>query len=340
MLKKYLILFVKTVLPLLLGVYLIWHSFSSLTDDELKIFYNKLSEANYFWIIFALFFSLLALFSRAYRWNLALEPIGYKTKFWHRYHAIMIGYLINYTIPRAGEASRAAMLYKSEGVPFPTSFGTIVAERAVDFICLCLIGLLTVILAYDDFFLLLNEVQSFDFGTTTETSEYSLKSIVLIIGLIGFTTSLIFFFKNKKFQSKVLEFIKNVIAGLLSIFKVKSPSNYLLHTSIIWIAYLLMFALPFFSLEETTNFPVKGYLLGFIAGSLGIILTNGGIGSYPVLVGLVVAFYIGRDDSSGSALAIGTALGWIIWLSQTLLMIILGLISLALLPNNFKKENG
>jgi len=340
MLKKYLLLFVKTVLPLLLGVYLIWHSFSSLSDEGLKIFYNKLSEANYFWIVLSIIFSLVALFSRAYRWDLALDPIGYKTKFWHRYHAIMIGYLINYTIPRAGEASRAAMFYKSEGVPFATSFGTIVAERAVDFICLCLIGLLTVFLAYDDFFMLLNQVQAFDFGPKTSTSDFSLKSILTIVLIITGVTVIIFFFKNNKFRNKVLEFVKNVFAGLLSIFKVKSPSKYLLHTVIIWLAYLLMFALPFLSLKETVDFPLKGYFLGFIAGSLGIILTNGGIGSYPVLVGLVVAFYIGKDQGADNALAIGTALGWIIWLSQTLVMIVLGLISLALLPNNFEKENG
>lgn len=341
MLKKYLIKFVKTVLPLLLGVYLVWHSFSSLSEKGLETFYDKLGEANYFWIVFALIFSVIALFSRAYRWSLALEPIGHHTKFWHRYHAIMIGYLINFTIPRAGEASRAAMLYKSEGVPFGTSFGTIVAERAVDFIVLSGIGLLTAFLAYDDFFILLNEVQTFDFGSSVNsasTSDYSLKSIILFIGLIFVITGVFFFFKNKKFQKKAIEFVKNVFAGLLSIFKVKSPSKYILHSFIIWFAYILMFVFPFFSLEETADFPFKGYLLGFIAGSLGIILTNGGIGTYPILVGLVVAFYI-KGEYPEQALAIGTALGWIIWLSQTLLMIILGLISLALLPNNFEKKD-
>lgn len=341
MLKKYLIKFVKTILPLALGVYLVWHSFSNLSAQDLDTFYDKLREANYFWIVFALLFSVIALFSRAYRWSLALEPIGHQTKFWNRYHAIMIGYLINFTIPRAGEASRAGMLYKSEGVPFGTSFGTIVAERAIDFIVLAGIGLFTAFLAYDDFFILLNEVQTFDFKSTDSlktTDDFSLMSILLFIGGVFLITGLIIFFKHKKFQRKVIEFVKNVFAGLISIFKVKSPSKYILHTLIIWFAYILMFVFPFFSLEETVDFPFKGYLLGFIAGSLGIILTNGGIGTYPILVGLVVAFYI-KGDYPEQALAIGTALGWIIWLSQTVLMIILGLISLALLPNNFEKTD-
>jgi hypothetical protein len=83
---------------------------------------------------------------------------------------------------------------------------------------------------------------------------------------------------------------------------------------------------------------MSGIFLGFIAGSLGIVLTNGGIGTYPVLVGLVVAFYIGKDYPE-EALGIGTALGWIIWLSQTIMMIVLGLISLVLIPKNFTEEN-
>jgi hypothetical protein len=97
-----------------------------------------------------------------------------------------------------------------------------------------------------------------------------------------------------------------------------------------------MFALPFQSLVQTANIPFTGILLGFIAGSLGITFTNGGIGTYPLLVGLVVAFYIGKDYPN-DAQAIGNALGMLIWVGQTLLMIILGLISLILLPKNYSK---
>lgn len=340
MFKNRLFKILKTVLPLLLGVYLIWHSFSSLSEQDEIQFYKAIKEANYFWIITALIFSVVALFSRAHRWKYALEPIGHKTNFWHRYHAIMIGYLINYTIPRAGEASRAAMLYKSDEIPFTTSFGTIIAERAVDFIVLASLGLLTAFLSYDDFFELIGQIKEFDFGSTKEdhSSPIPWKTIIGSILITSFFIGLFLFLKSKKLRAKTIQFGKEVISGLFSIFKLDNPKGYLLNTIIIWVSYLLMFALPFYCLEETSNFPLSGILLGFIAGSIGIILTNGGIGTYPILVGIVVAFYIGKDHPE-HAFAIGTALGWIIWLSQTLLMIILGLISLALIPNNFSKEN-
>ena len=114
------------------------------------------------------------------------------------------------------------------------------------------------------------------------------------------------------------------------------PFSYLLHTAIIWICYLAMFALPFQALDATSQLSSDAILLGFIAGSLGITFTNGGIGTYPLLVGLVVAFYIGDSHPEGQA--VGNALGMLIWTSQTILMILLGLLSLVLLPRNYSKE--
>jgi hypothetical protein len=83
---------------------------------------------------------------------------------------------------------------------------------------------------------------------------------------------------------------------------------------------------------------MSGFLIGFVAGSVGISLTNGGIGVYPLLVGMVVAFYL-QNDYPTDAEGIGKALGMIAWTSQTILMITLGLLSLVLIPKNFSKEN-
>lgn len=336
--KKLILTLLKTVLPLLLGGYLIWHSFTSMSNEDSIQFYKAINEANYFWIVLALILSVIAFFARAYRWKYALEPLGYKTKFWHRYHALMIGYLINLTIPRAGEASRAAMLYRSDEVPFTISFGTIIAERAVDFVILLSLAAVTALIGYDDFFAIFDQIRTNFSGKTTENTGFPWK--ILIYGIIGIGSIylLYLFIKKRSFRTKIIGFVTDVLAGLFSIFKLKSPLAYIGHTLIIWVSYLLMFALPFFSLNQTSDFPLDGLLLGFISGSLGIILTNGGIGIYPVLVGLVVAFYLEKDYPN-QALGIGTALGWIIWLSQTVLMISLGLLSLILIPKNFTNKD-
>ena len=158
--KSTVIKLIKTVLPLLLGFYLIWIFFTGMTEEALDYFYLAIKEANYFWIFFALSLTFIAYLSRAYRWRYALEPLGHKTSFWNRYHALMIGYLINMTIPRAGEASRAAMLYRSDGVPFSKSFGTIIAERAVDLIMLGSIAVVTLFMASDNFYQIADQIQN------------------------------------------------------------------------------------------------------------------------------------------------------------------------------------
>src|SRR5690554_8161893 len=79
-----------------------------------------------------------------------LEPIGFTPKFWHRYHAVMVGYLVNLLSPRAGEATRAALLYQTDKLSFSKSFGTIMAERVFDLVMLGLICLGTIFVSFED----------------------------------------------------------------------------------------------------------------------------------------------------------------------------------------------
>jgi uncharacterized membrane protein YbhN (UPF0104 family) len=335
MTKKVILTLVKTVLPLLLGVYLVWYFFSSMSPESKELFYTAIVEANYFWIILSLILGVVAYLSRAYRWKYMLEPLGHQTNFWNRYHAVMIGYLVNLTIPRAGEASRCGMLYRSDGVPFSTSIGTIIAERAVDLIMLVGIAFLTVFVAGQDAMAIKEQIQATFGGSNSTSGGFPWKLVFYgVIATVGILFTYLFVFKPA-IRAKLIGFAKEVVQGLFSIFKTKNPLGYLLHTAIIWGCYLVMFALPFQSLVQTQDIPLAGILVGFIAGSLGITFTNGGIGTYPLLVGLVVAFYIGKDYPE-DAQAIGNALGMLVWVTQTLLMIVLGLLSMVLLPTNYK----
>lgn len=327
----------KTVLPLMIGIYLIWYFFDGMSERSLEVFYNSLREANYFWIFLALVLSFITFCIRAYRWKYVLEPMGYHTKFWNRYHAMMIGYLVNLTIPRAGEASRAAMLFRSDGVPFSKSFGTIIGERAVDLIMLATVASITALLGYDKFIAIFDQIQTQFAPTAVEEGGFPWKTVIhFVLAFIFISLILLMTFKAK-WRTKLIQFVKDVIAGVLSIFKSKNPGAYIFQTILIWVLYIAYFAIPFLSLAETKDFPLDGILLAFIAGSLGITFTNGGIGTFPLLVGLVIVSYLGSDVPD--AQAIGNALGMIIWVSQTLLLIIMGLISLILLPKNYTKEN-
>lgn len=327
---------IKTLLswfiPLCLGIYLFWVFFDSMTEDSKAVFYSALKQANYFWIFLSMGIGFLALLSRAYRWKYMLEPLGFQTSFWHRYHALMIGYVMNLTIPRAGEAVRAMMLHRSDGIPFAKSFGTILAERVFDMLLLLVVFAYSVQVNSTD---LWNMKQAIELRFHLNNAESSLfETIVKVVFVLGFLSVLLMMFFQRT-RSKIVNFAKGMISGVLAVFKSKHPWSFLTHTIGIWIIYILCFWVCFFAFPETSKLELNAVILVFLAGTLGIALTNGGIGVFPLLVGMVVDFYLQKQDPEMTN-GIGNALGLIIWSSQTLMIICLGVISLFLLPKNYK----
>ena len=154
--KKKIIKFLKLSIPILFGFGLIWLFYDALCENEKTDLFKAFKSANYLWVILSLLLGWLSHLSRARRQSYLLKPLGYKVGFWNTYHAIMIGYLVNLAFPRAGEASRAGVLFKTEKVPFEKGFGTIIAERALDVLMLAIVGSVMLLLQLDkiDLFLI------------------------------------------------------------------------------------------------------------------------------------------------------------------------------------------
>ena len=137
------------ILPVALGVFLIWWSLSALSESDKLEIKNALKNVNYFWVFISLFLGLLSHLSRAYRWKFLLAPLGYKIHFINGVFTVFIAYLINLVIPRAGEIARATAISKYESIPFEKAFGTIVVERIVDVIMLLLIIVIAFFYQFD-----------------------------------------------------------------------------------------------------------------------------------------------------------------------------------------------
>jgi uncharacterized protein (TIRG00374 family) len=335
-LKKYSLQFLKVALPLGIGLYLMWHFYNAMDDETRKIFFTAIREADYVWIGISLILGWFSHIIRAYKWRYLLDPLNLHPKFWHRYHALMVGYIVNLLIPRAGEATRAALLYRTDKIPFSKSFGTIIGERVFDLAMLGIIFVLALILSFDDILALKDLIdQPLDEGG----HSFSWGLLILIVFVMGIITFILLWLRIDTFRLKFKRFFRDVMKGVFSIFKSKNPLSFIGLTLLMWIIYIAYFGICFLAFEQTAQFPLAGILVGFIAGTLGIMFTNGGIGAYPYLVGLVVTYYIGGSViSNQEAIGIGKALGMVIWTSQTLGMIVLGLISMVGLPRNYKKE--
>ncbi|MFY0628773.1 MAG: flippase-like domain-containing protein [Flavobacteriaceae bacterium] len=303
--------FLKIFLPLAIGVSLVWYSLSDIDTNE---FIGYFKNANYWWIALGLFFGVLSHLSRAYRWKFMLEPLGYKPKYANSVMAVLVAYLVNLTIPRAGEASRAAVLTNYEGVPFEKGFGTIVAERIADLVMMLTIVAITLFVQFDFIWELL--IENFD----------PLKIGILLLGLIvGFIFFTIYIKKSTSgIGLKIKNFVGGLIEGVMSIFKMKKKWPFIFHTVFIWVMYVLMFWATIPAIEGLTA-PIGAVLIGFIAGGFAIAATNGGIGFYPVAVtGAFLLFGVAAEPSK--------AFGWVMWTGQTALIIVFGGLSFLLLP--------
>tara|TARA_R110002124_G_scaffold71127_1_gene190593 strand:- start:14073 stop:15032 length:960 start_codon:yes stop_codon:yes gene_type:complete len=308
----------KVVLPLLLGVALVWYSLSQISISTLVQYFK---DADYVWIILGVSLGVLSHISRAYRWLFMAEPLGYKPKFTNSFMAVYSAYLINFTIPRAGEIARASILTNYEGIPFDKGFGTIVAERIADTIMLLIIIILALFL-------------EFEFIYNFFADKFNPISLFLgVFIIVAISVSLFLFIKKStsKLAVKVKSFLSGLIEGALSIFKMKKKWAFIFHTVFIWLMYVLMFYVTTFALPELQNISIAAVLIGFILASFSIAATNGGIGSFPEAI--VIAFLLFNMPEDPSR-----AFGWIMWSSQTLVIIILGGLSLIYLPIYNRKK--
>lgn len=307
-------------IPLLLGFGLIYYQYTTLSVEELNKIKFCFQKANYFYIFLSLIISLFGYWARAYRWKYSLQHLGYQTNFKNDFMSVCVSYFMNLTIPRSGEITRAALLKKYENVPFDKGFGTIVAERIVDLILFLLFVGLAFVLQFEKLYNFIKEKIAFE--------------KVILFGIIGLFLGIVFLLIWIYAEWKIIKKIKNkfsgLIEGMLSIVMMKDKWKYIFFSFLIWFSYLLMFYIPIYALPETENIGFDIVIMGFIFGSLAVGFTNGGLGAYPLAIAMIFSLY-------GISNEIGTAFGWLAWTSQTILTIILGLLSYAFLPLYNKK---
>ncbi len=303
------------LLPLFLGVYLIYYKYTEFTPTQINEMKGYFKNADYFYVYLSLFFSLFGFISRAYRWKFSIEHMGYHTRFHNNLMAVCVAYFMNLTIPRSGEISRAVILKKYEGIPFDKVFGTIVAERVVDlFIFILFVGI--------SFFVQFNLLKNYILAKIP-LEKLMILAIAGAIGFIAFI--LIWMYSNWKIVATLKEKFSGLIEGMMSVVKMKNKWWYLFHSVFIWFIYILTFYTTIFALKETSHIGFGAVIIGFVIGSLAIGFTNSGFGAFPLLIAEIFMLY-GIPDTAG------TAFGWLAWTSQTLLMIVLGGLSFLFLP--------
>lgn len=330
--KKVLTNTLKVGVPLAIGVWLVFYFYDALAPEQRVELFAAFRQADLRWLALATVVGWLSHVARSWRWRYILDPLGYKPTFWNCYHAVMAGYFLNLFVPRAGEASRALSLYRTEKVPFEKGFGTIMAERAVDMIMLLGIAGVTLLLQLEKIDLFQSRIQAFrDSQGPAEGGGMAWGPWILAAFGLAIVAGVYLLAARPALRHKLQELARGFGQGLQSVFRTRHKGGFILHTFLIWGAYVGMFQLGFHALPETAVVPTAGVMAGFVAGAIGIVLVQGGIGVYPAFVALIVSIYMLPPVGGGLIRPEALAMGWLLWLVQTLMLIILGGVSLLLL---------
>lgn len=315
--KKTIGTILKIIIPLGIGLYLTWFFISRLSEIELTNLKNAFLKANYTYLSLGMLIMLVSHMSRSYRWKYMLEPLGYKPTFSKMYHSVMIGYLINLTIPRSGEVARAGYYAKYEkDASFDKVFGTIIVERIIDMLMLGIVMMIT--------FYLQKDIEAFNQISESGKSGSSIPSwIYFVVGGVLLLGGILVFV-IEKLRNKVLDLIKGILEGVKTILKLKQRASYVFHTVLIWLCYLACIWVCSYALPETANLSVNAVFAAFTVGGIAISATPGGIGLYPIMVSAVLGNLYGIENAEAFSL--------LAWTFLTAFTIVTGLISLVALP--------
>lgn len=314
-----------------LGFFLIWWQFDKMTAEQRTQFGYSLQFANYWLLIPVVLMAILSHISRAIRWKILMEPMGYKPSTANTFYAVMTGYLANTFVPRAGEIIKCTLLARYEKIPANKLIGTIIVERVFDFICYLIFILITILIQVDYVSNFVKEKLS----QITSTQEAFplwgkvLAFAILVLLLILFVKWMFKRFAHHRHIKTIKGFHIGFKEGLTAIARLKKKSWFIFHTLFIWVMYLLQIYIGFSALAPTEHLGIAEACSVLSLATLGMIVSPGGIGAFPLAVQEVLLIY-NVDNVS---------FGWLIWGASTGIILIGGLLSFGILVYKNKKKN-
>ena len=308
------------------GIFLVWWQLKSMSKVERADFNHALSFANYWLIIPVVIMSLLSHISRALRWKLLMEPLGYKPTLKNVLAVIMVGYLANAAVPRLGEVLKCTFLARYERLKVDKLVGTILLERTFDLFCYMVFIGITVLIQIN----LIGGYVKVKLQNIISGGNIPIWLRLTLITIAFFAVIAIMRFVFKRFaDNKIISRIRNFISGIGLGFRtvkhMRKRKLFVAHTIFIWAMYLLQIYTGFFAMEGTSHLDLKAACSVLTLATLAMIATPGGIGSFPIFVMETLLIY-------NITSPLGKAFGWLLWGVSTGIIISAGLISLLLLP--------
>ena len=320
----------KYILLLAVAVLLLYFAFKNVSVATI---FHEMFQANIFWLGVSTVFSFIALISRAYRWKLLIEPLGYQPSLKNTTYAVMVGYLANLAFPRLGEVTRCGSLSTAENVPFNKLLGTVVVERVIDVISLLICILLVAIIEFNrlgNFF-----KNNFSDPLISKITKFTTSAIIIIILIVVALAVVLFLlirYSKRKSRSKWTALINGFVKGLVSIKHLDKPWLFVFHSVFIWFLYYLSVYVCLFALPFTSHLGPAAALFLLVAGGIGMSApVQGGIGAYHLMVSQGLLLY-------GVKLENGLSFATLLHSLQLITVIVTGSVAMLLLFIQRRKQ--
>ncbi len=346
--KRRLISISKYILFLAIGIVLFWGVYG---DMDLQALKSALSHINYFWIAVSIILSIMSQVSRAIRWNMLITPMGYRPKLFNTFLSVLVLYLVNLFLPRAGEIGRCNVLSKYEKIPFSKLVGTVFVERLADLITLLILALIIIFSQLNKIRMIFDKTRINEIVSTFENHKpqnagmFTPKNILIAVGILMVLILVVVEFRKYlkrrreargiSLKRKIKEIRYNLVEGIKTISKLENKWYFIAHTLFIFLMWLLMLYVIFLAYEPTKNLSIFVGATTFLMGGLAMLLPiQGGIGPWHIMVILTLSVY-------NISIEHGQIFALIAHSTTNLIYIFLGLLALLILlvyNNPGKKE--
>lgn len=288
---------------ILISVVAIWLLFRGIDYDKLM---SALKHANYWWLLPNIFFVVFAMYQRAWRWRVMLQPVK-RVEYSKLLAATCIGFMANNILPfRLGEFVRAySLAYQDKEVSKSASLATIFIERMVfDLVALLMIfgGVLAVTKVK------IPEDMRVGTWLAILIALVGIGAVGLLARRPGQVGNLITRYLSF-LPDSVKESIKSIVLrfsdGLKFVMQAKSATSVMLHTMFLWICmgasnYFVFIA---FGFDDRLTLETSFFMLVVVSISILIPSSPGFVGVYHVGVILTLKLY-GIEGAEANAFAL------------------------------------
>ena len=317
----------KTLLSLLLGLFIIWAMYR---DTDIGELWEITKSANFWIIAFSLLFGLIGNILRGLRWELFVNSLGFHPPRASLVYATLGNYAVNFVLPRAGDVWRCAVVSKYDKIPFSKTLETFLVDKVIDIIAGVSVILISVVLNIDFFISYFNNNPQF-----AENMRQLFSSVWIYLVLATVVAGAILMltvFRRTIFMLKMKKFVDTLRYDLKLISLMKEKKRIIIYTILLWLCFYLYFYICFYAFDFTSELGPLAGLIVFAMTNIGIsVPVQGGIGPWHFMV---ISSLVILGVAENQALAFAGA----VFTIQSVWQILYGLFGVFAMPY-VKREN-